>query len=334
MAGVTDQLIVDPSPGTTVEPPSEAVDTRPVTSPYTANISVLLNDGTCLYVPKSLLPYLPQHQDHLAATGIVRVPDEITLDVAHVLIHYLLTDTYQCLRPKGPSPQDRLSAEFDTGVRVLAAARAYDLPRLKELAHAELTRVGQEIPMPLVFRIVQEAFPEDRKKGRWLQAYLSARLEEFLQKPMKPMESKYWNEMRKTTHVDSILLAKLLELHGHDKTGYEAVDVQVPAPKQPEPVTAKPKAQESGTTSSKMSFREACDATKMRPTVPCQLDEDGYVDFLSPMCNGSDRVDFAAEESPIALQASSPKCLNTKKAKKKKKKTMKLKKDDGSPEEY
>lgn len=185
--------------------PAGDPDPRPETSPFaTPSMPLALKDGTFLYVPKTLLARIPN----------ISLPEDITSDVGHVLIHYLLTNTYQCLKPTGPSPQERLSYEFETALRVLAIAR---LPHLSELSHAELTRVGGQLPTPLVFRIVRKAFPENGKKNSWLQAYLKARLDEFLEEPMKPLESEFWNSSRESTHVDNVLFAKLLELRGRDK---------------------------------------------------------------------------------------------------------------------
>ncbi|PHH71198.1 hypothetical protein CDD80_5440 [Ophiocordyceps camponoti-rufipedis] len=218
---VVDDLVAGGSSAEAGDPLSAGdPDPRPETSPYTTpSVRTATSDGAILYVPTALLSRLPN----------ITAPGAIALDVGHVLIHYALTNTYQCIKPKGKSLQERLSHEFETALRVLATA---ELPHLLELSHAELTRVGGQLPTPLVFRIVRKAFPEDKKKDSWVHAYLKARLDDFLEEPMKPLEFEFRNSTRESTHVDDVLFAKLLELRrGDDAPAVEEFTAEEATPK-------------------------------------------------------------------------------------------------------
>ncbi|KAJ4857939.1 hypothetical protein T069G_08836 [Trichoderma breve] len=132
-------------------------------------------------------------------------------EVAHVVVHYLFTDTYQCLRPKGSSLNEKLIAEFLTSIRVYIVARDYKLPLLEELAQAEITRLGSGFRIPLVFDLVQEAYPHPSLDDTWLRQYLKSRLSILFADPKELLE---WDPALepKTTTISDILLKNILEL--------------------------------------------------------------------------------------------------------------------------
>lgn len=132
-------------------------------------------------------------------------------EVAHVVVHYLFTDTYQCLRPKGSSLNEKLIAEFLTSIRVYIVARDYKLPLLEELAQAEITRLGSGFRIPLVFDLVQEAYPHPSLDDTWLRQYLKSRLSILFTDPKELLE---WDPALepKTTTISDILLKNILEL--------------------------------------------------------------------------------------------------------------------------
>ncbi|PNP56870.1 hypothetical protein THARTR1_03105 [Trichoderma harzianum] len=132
-------------------------------------------------------------------------------EVAHVVVHYLFTDTYQCLRPKGSSLNEKLIAEFLTSIRVYVVARDYKLPLLEELAQAEITRLGSGFRIPLVFDLVQEAYPHPSLDDTWLRQYLKSRLSILFTDPKELLE---WDPAiePKTTTISDILLKNILEL--------------------------------------------------------------------------------------------------------------------------
>lgn len=111
-------------------------------SPYAASIIELkLGDGTALKVPSFLLRKCPKlHTKIQTWTQIVSLL-EITQDIGHVLVHYLFTNTYQCLLPKGTA-HEKMCSEYRTAIRVYGWTRDYELSDLNELAKAEVIRLG------------------------------------------------------------------------------------------------------------------------------------------------------------------------------------------------
>ncbi|KAI1319734.1 hypothetical protein F5Y16DRAFT_94671 [Xylariaceae sp. FL0255] len=192
-----------------VEPPAVnyhagTVDTRPESSPYTAiRIPVALRDKNTLYVPSSLLNEYPILPCLFA---------NIILEEGHILVHYLLTKTYQCLRPKGSSLQEQLVTEFTMSVRIYAIARANQLASLEELARLEMARLGDRLPTPLAFRLVQNAYPDPNTDDTWFNNYLKMRLRSFVDKPAVSLESDFWDAKRKTMPVSDVLFQNLYDL--------------------------------------------------------------------------------------------------------------------------
>lgn len=183
--------------------------TRLDVSPYAAPSAVLqLQDASRLYVPAHLLVKSPKLSSP-DENGIYHL--DMPHEVAHVVVHYLFTDTYQCLRPKGSSLNEKLIAEFLTSIRVYIVARDYKLPLLEELAQAEITRLGSGFRIPLVFDLVQEAYPHPSLDDTWLRQYLKSRLSILFTDPKELLE---WDPALepKTTTISDILLKNILEL--------------------------------------------------------------------------------------------------------------------------
>lgn len=167
-----------------------------------------LQDASRLYVPAHLLVKSPKLSSP-DENGIYHL--DMPHEVAHVVVHYLFTDTYQCLRPKGSSLNEKLIAEFLTSIRVYIVARDYKLPLLEELAQAEIIRLGSGFRIPLVFDLVQEAYPHPSLDDTWLRQYLKSRLSILLTDPKELLE---WDPALepKTTTISDILLKNILEL--------------------------------------------------------------------------------------------------------------------------
>lgn len=128
----------------------------------------------------------------------------------HIFIHYLFTNTYQCLRPQGVSSSEKLHSEFSTAVRVYALAREYDLPSLEELAKVQMKRLNNELPFSVVLSLVLRAYPgSQRADDLWLGDFFKTNLTSLLQNPSnlrsRPRETK------QTTFSASDLLLKCLK---------------------------------------------------------------------------------------------------------------------------
>ncbi|PTB63597.1 hypothetical protein BBK36DRAFT_1126082 [Trichoderma citrinoviride] len=189
---------------------STGVDnTRLEYSPYAIpNVTLQLKDGSRLYVPAHLLAksetFSSPGQD-----GVYQL--DISHDVAHVLVHYLFTENYQCLKPKGSSLNEKLAAEFITSIHVYIAAREYKLPLLEELAKTDIIKLGNDFRTPLVFDLVQKAYPSPSVDDTWFRQYLKNRLSILFTDTKELLE---WNPIpdEKPTTISEMLLKNLLEL--------------------------------------------------------------------------------------------------------------------------
>ncbi|KFA46576.1 hypothetical protein S40293_09231 [Stachybotrys chartarum IBT 40293] len=191
---------------------SEDADTRPESSPYEASVVKLrFKDGTELTVLDSLLrksSSLPR----LCSPGSYIPFEHVRKEVGHVLVHYLFTDKYQCLRPKGSSLDERLADEFATSVQIYALARKYELPYLEELAKDEIERLGKRLSVSVLLDIVQSAYPEPTSDDLWLRNYLKSNLQSILKSPTELLALSTPKTNLNKISVSDLLFRGLVEL--------------------------------------------------------------------------------------------------------------------------
>ncbi|SCV44528.1 uncharacterized protein FFB14_08263 [Fusarium fujikuroi] len=149
---------------------AEHGDTRPTSSPYAS--------GTCavyfeckgpLHISRSLLPENLMDAAQFRDNDDSAYPlcelwlDEITPDVGHVIIHYLVTGTYQCLKSEEKDREDKISAELATAIRV-----------------GEIVRLGDQLTLtPLINVMEKAALSFDENPG--IATYVESRLLSFSQ---------------------------------------------------------------------------------------------------------------------------------------------------------
>ncbi|KAJ9133154.1 hypothetical protein NKR23_g10942 [Pleurostoma richardsiae] len=192
---------------------AEEDDTRPQSSisPYAAStIKLHVKDGIEFTIPRPLLQKCPKLQSPTSWTASLRL--EATEDVGHVLVHFLYTETYQCLRPKGTSPTEKIAAEFTTSLRVYALARDYELPALADLAKLEIERLGKGLPFSIVLGLIQSAYPDPSADDVWFGSYLKSGLKSVFQKPSEFLDCGVQDVEHKTLSVSDLLVKGLAEL--------------------------------------------------------------------------------------------------------------------------
>ncbi|KAF2963767.1 hypothetical protein GQX73_g9807 [Xylaria multiplex] len=164
---------------------AEEDDRRPESSPFAGfTTQVYFREGPEFVVPTSLIQKCPK----LISDGTRWPPKSIRLDdvassTAHVLFYYLLTDTYQCLKPKGSSQHERLGNELKTGVQTYNAARNYELQALQELAKNEIQRIAQELPFPLVLNLLRNLHLDPSERETWIDDYVLSGLKSLFRTP-------------------------------------------------------------------------------------------------------------------------------------------------------
>lgn len=98
------------------------------------------------------------------------------MDVGHILVHYLFTNTYQCLRPKGSTACEMQAAEFTNCVHAYSVAQTYNLPFLAERAETEMKRIGEVLPMFTVLTALLKAYPNPSTDDAFLSGYMKSRM--------------------------------------------------------------------------------------------------------------------------------------------------------------
>ncbi|KAF4946764.1 hypothetical protein FGADI_10968 [Fusarium gaditjirri] len=83
--------------------------------------------------------------------------DSIMLDAGHVIIHYLVTGSYQCLQPQEEEPDKKVSAELSTAIRVYVATGIMGLPQLREMTRAEIVHLGDQLSLPVLITVMEAA---------------------------------------------------------------------------------------------------------------------------------------------------------------------------------
>ncbi|KAL6697520.1 hypothetical protein J3F84DRAFT_407121 [Trichoderma pleuroticola] len=186
-------------------------DTRPPFSPYIyPAIPVQFADGRTLYIQ----PHLLSQSYMLEAKYLdnrLNFPD-VSSDVGHVIVHYLLTGSYQSLQPEYSGLIKAFATEFSTSIRAYNAAKAYALPNLAELAKAEVERLGEKLPVSHVFDTLRQICPNPDPDDVWLGEFLKSQLRSFLWVGfIKPPQSQT-GTLHKTVPISHVLFKSMLEL--------------------------------------------------------------------------------------------------------------------------
>ncbi|KAK8022860.1 hypothetical protein PG991_006741 [Apiospora marii] len=207
--------------------PAIDADPRPTLSPYaTHHVDVYFgNTREAFKVPEILLnkcSNLPRTR------GIYDRElrfEQISVDVGHILIHFLFTDVYQCLKPQGSTIPEMQIAEFTNCVQAYAVAQMYNLPSLAEQAQKEIRRLGHSITVSNVLAALNTAYPSGTT-DMFLSGYLRSRVKALFADPvaMGAMTSTPDDEDRPKSIVE-ILFETMVKLRlEEDREGCDEQD--------------------------------------------------------------------------------------------------------------
>lgn len=148
--------------------------------PYASELcTVSFKDGKSLHIPRELLHKVNQFYVGLHVNpGYKPCLNEISSETGHVLIHFLICGAYQCLRPQGDSPEKRRASEFRTALDVYVAAESLLLPRLRDLARREITRLGDNMSLPSIISAIEDS-GRSLKTLPGVAAYVESRIISF-----------------------------------------------------------------------------------------------------------------------------------------------------------
>ncbi|KAI1308275.1 hypothetical protein F5Y03DRAFT_96126 [Xylaria venustula] len=211
---------------------AEEDDRRPESSPFAGfTTQVYFREGPEFVVPTSLIRKCPK----LIPDGTRWPPSAVRLDdvasnIAHVIFYYLLTGTYQSLRPKGSSHNERVGNELRTGVQAYNAARSYELPALQELAKEEIQRLSQELPFPLVLNLLRNLHLDPNERESWLDDYVQSGLKDLFRTPTAFLDLTAHQVENEVVSFSNIILKSLANLLANDGVLARRDNVATPTP--------------------------------------------------------------------------------------------------------
>ncbi|GAP89580.1 putative G-protein coupled receptor [Rosellinia necatrix] len=209
-------------------PMAEEEDRRPKSSPFEGpSVEVIFGDSRSLFVPSSLFP------DRLKTA---KWPpremkmDSMNSDVGHVVFYYLLTGTYQCLKPTGTLSHEKLTTELTTSVGVYNASRKYHLPALQESAQEEIQRLAKELPFPHVLNLLRSLHLSPSAREGWLDDYVQWGLKNVFETPAAFLDNTTLQVDHDVISFSNIILKSLARLLANGMAPDRKDDVAVPVP--------------------------------------------------------------------------------------------------------
>ncbi|KAK7428215.1 hypothetical protein QQZ08_005281 [Neonectria magnoliae] len=186
-------------------------DSRPTISPYGSNlVQLYFKKKGPLHVPRQLLKGSPIFAGSHGGESSIYLED-VALNAGHVLVHFLYTGTYQCLKPGGQSPQARRTSEFETSLEVFSLARVYRLPLLRALATKEIERLGDGLSLPCILDVLDDVHHALCDEDEWLETYVASRTRSELSALDGPRADALLLEVGCATTINKVLLRTLVE---------------------------------------------------------------------------------------------------------------------------
>ncbi|OBS15704.1 hypothetical protein FPOA_13513 [Fusarium poae] len=120
---------------------SDSMDINKDSRPYASQVCAVYFQGNGpLHIPHALLHQSVELASRNVATDCFSSSsrdlhlNDIDYNTGHVLIHFMATGRYQCLKPQGETIMISYASEFTTALRVYAAAQSFQLTSLRDLA--------------------------------------------------------------------------------------------------------------------------------------------------------------------------------------------------------
>ncbi|CAI6226726.1 unnamed protein product [Periconia digitata] len=178
------------------------------TSPYTIG-PVILRIGPKkreFYIPECLLENtnLTFSQPSCLDRGVVNLPD-VDESTGHVLVHYLYTGVYQTLEDADSSPEKQSKIGFHRAFLTFAAAVAYNLPGLQQLAMREIRDFGTEMSIFDIIATVDKDFSKLPSGKHQVYEYISEKASSTFEQNLSKLSINIFLE-----DVSNVDLAKLL----------------------------------------------------------------------------------------------------------------------------
>jgi hypothetical protein len=107
--------------------------------------TIQFNDNNWVSVPEAILKEHPRFFALWKDNNILDMPN-IPRHVAHVVVHYIYTGEYQCLKVQRPTDAEKNMFDFSSGIYVYCVGLKFNLPILSQLAAERVIKHGDKIP--------------------------------------------------------------------------------------------------------------------------------------------------------------------------------------------
>ncbi|KAJ4312671.1 hypothetical protein N0V84_009815 [Fusarium piperis] len=183
----------------------------PSKSPYVGTMYKLEFAGKLVIkVPRGVIDKHVAFAAHFADRHIDLT--EMNESQAHILIHYLYTGNYQSLEPEADSPEEKRAKAFAVSLWVYSAAVEYHLEHLAVLASVELTKLGEGLTFPELFRIMDREEYCLGEDEAWLAGYLVKRGERYSEHVTHDYAKSLRAEIGEKRTLVNILIENIVDL--------------------------------------------------------------------------------------------------------------------------
>lgn len=135
---------------------------------------------------------------------------DISPSTGHVIIHYLITERYEGLKPTGKTEDERNRSELATAFWVHLTARGLELPSLQELAQSEMKRLVSKMNLVSVAQTL-EGTGISLDNNPVLEAHLADQIDLALTQPSKESLNSLTTQLGLPKTVSMLFLEYILE---------------------------------------------------------------------------------------------------------------------------
>ncbi|KAI1477111.1 hypothetical protein F4774DRAFT_390626 [Daldinia eschscholtzii] len=193
----------------TVNTTFNMVDNRPELSPYAGPHTTLrFADGLPFSVPTGMVNKFFWLNVPSLADYFKHVPSSC----GHVIVHYLFTGTYQCLKPEGESQEERDIAEFTTCARIYKIAGDYLLFALRNLVRDEMERLTSRLQVTQILDVMRDVHPTLADTDTWLRHFLKSLVERLIDNPSIPILYGSSQSFGHHASIASVLVGSTIEI--------------------------------------------------------------------------------------------------------------------------
>jgi hypothetical protein len=137
------------------------------------------------------------------------LPD-ISPETGHVIIHFLVTERYQCLKPSGTAEDERNRSELATAFWVHVRAGLLEIPSLQELAQSEMKRLVSKMNLVSVAQTL-DGTGLSLERHPALEAHLANQIDLALTQSSKECLNSLISELGVPKSVSMFFLEHILE---------------------------------------------------------------------------------------------------------------------------